>query len=409
VVCILAARHPAGANVRCTHVTIPQAAETLAVVLSRPAWLWGCEMGANECGVVGGNEAVHSLLARELGTEPRLLGMDLLRLALERARTARDAVGVCAALLEAHGQGGACSDDGDGWTYENGFLFADATEAFVLETAGVRHWASERVPPGRYRNISNGFSIRTELFACSAQIQQLCKAKGWWGGTSPFDWKAAVAVGGRAHARLELAGRERSGNAFLAQASSLAAAGELGAEDAVSWLGWMAGVLRDEESGICFRDVDGFCSTGSQISWLPPPTPPGAGAAGAAGAVAVRSPAAVASHLFTASSDPVLSAYKRFAFGSSRSHGPSDHGSRALWQCHRERALAAQHGDGDEAPAGEVRTRLREIEAQAMRESAAVAAAGVADGGPTSDNDDRPGAAFERAIRAELELLRRAV
>ena len=55
-----------------------------------------------------------------------------------------------------YGQGGPCSDDGDGWTYENGYLFADATEAFVVETAGVHRWAAERVEPGSARNISNG-------------------------------------------------------------------------------------------------------------------------------------------------------------------------------------------------------------------------------------------------------------
>ena len=61
VVVFPAATHAAGATVRCTHIAIPQASSTLAVVLSRPAWLWGCEMGANECGVVGGNEAVSTL------------------------------------------------------------------------------------------------------------------------------------------------------------------------------------------------------------------------------------------------------------------------------------------------------------------------------------------------------------
>ena len=110
-----AQKHESSATVKCTHVVIPQAASTLAVALSKPAWMWGCEMGANENGVVGGNEAINSQLYHELGSEHRLLGMDLLRLALERGRTAREAVRVCTGLLEEHGQGGPCAED-DEWT-----------------------------------------------------------------------------------------------------------------------------------------------------------------------------------------------------------------------------------------------------------------------------------------------------
>jgi len=175
VVYFPAAKHIPRSNVRCTHISIQQVKTTLAVILSRPAWMWGCEMGANELGVVGGNEAVSSLLAEEIGTEPRLLGMDLLRLALERGRTANEAAKVVCDLLEAHGQGGNCinnQDDGEFWTYENGFLFADAHEAFVVETAGINHWAIERISPGKKRNISNGLSIRL-VDSCDAKIQEV--------------------------------------------------------------------------------------------------------------------------------------------------------------------------------------------------------------------------------------------
>ncbi len=127
---------------------------TNAVLLSQPWWMWGAEMGANEHGVVIGNEAVFT--NQPLG-EPALLGMDLLRLALERAATAHDAVGVIVDLLERHGQGGPCSHEKPGFSYHNSFLVADPSGAIVLETAGS-HWAVEHVT-GRGRSISNGLTI----------------------------------------------------------------------------------------------------------------------------------------------------------------------------------------------------------------------------------------------------------
>ena len=151
---IPAADHDEGELVRCTWIDIAQEHHTHAVLLSRPWWMWGAEIGANEHGVVIGNEAVFTTAAQGA---PALLGMDLLRLALERACSADEAAGVIVQLLERHGQGGACSDENPDFTYHNSFLIADPQGAIVLETAG-RDWASE-VVSGRGRSISNGLTI----------------------------------------------------------------------------------------------------------------------------------------------------------------------------------------------------------------------------------------------------------
>jgi hypothetical protein len=89
--------------------------------------------------------------------EKALLGMDLVRLALERSRTAREAVEVIVGLLERHGQGGPCSYEHPRFTYDNSFLVVDPGGAVVVETAG-RAWATEEVR-GRARTISNGLTI----------------------------------------------------------------------------------------------------------------------------------------------------------------------------------------------------------------------------------------------------------
>lgn len=147
-------RRPESPTLHCTWIDIPQAAETNAVLLSRPFWMWGAEMGANEAGVVVGNEAVFT---DQPYAPSGLTGMDLLRLALERAATAAEAVEVIIRLLEQHGQGGGCGHEHRRFTYHNSFLAADPGGAYVLETAG-RLYEVEHVTSG-VRSISNGLTI----------------------------------------------------------------------------------------------------------------------------------------------------------------------------------------------------------------------------------------------------------
>ncbi|MHA1621550.1 MAG: C69 family dipeptidase [Candidatus Heimdallarchaeaceae archaeon] len=149
-------KHEANAKVKCTYITIPQAKETYDVLLLKPFWMFGCEMGSNEFGVTMGNEAVYS---KEPIRDTGLLGMDLMRLALERSKTAKGAIEIITNLLEKHGQGGQCTYNFKGRDYHNSFIIADTKEAWVLETAD-RFWIAEKVKG--IRTISNILSIGRE-------------------------------------------------------------------------------------------------------------------------------------------------------------------------------------------------------------------------------------------------------
>jgi len=173
LVSLPAADHPTGAKLRCQYIQIEQVPHTHAFLGSRPHWLWGCEHGVNEHGVAVGN---HTIYTRDPVAETGLQGMDLVRLALERAVSAREAVGVMAALIERHGQGGSGFADLV-WPYHNSFIAADASEAWLLE-ASAGNWASKRLDPGG--SASNHVTIGTDWDALSSGCVAHAVASGWW-------------------------------------------------------------------------------------------------------------------------------------------------------------------------------------------------------------------------------------
>jgi len=173
IVVIPAADHAPSSRVQCTYIEIPQVAHTHRVLLCKPFWIWGAEMGANEHGVVIGNEAVFTKIP--YAKTPGLIGMDFLRLALERAQTARAALDVITALLAQYGQSGNCGYQHATY-YHNGFLIADPHNAWVLETAD-KHWAAERVQD--IRTISNGLTIGNQFDLASPDLVKYAVARGW--------------------------------------------------------------------------------------------------------------------------------------------------------------------------------------------------------------------------------------
>lgn len=154
VVALPAGKHLHKESLRCTYITIPEADSTYAVVLSKPFWLWGAEMGANEKGVVIGNEALFTKVKPE--KTPGLIGMDLLRLALERGADAAEAAAVIIDLLKKYGQAGPCGYRDKKFTYMNSFIIMDRHTILKLETAG-RDYALKK--DNRRAAISNGITI----------------------------------------------------------------------------------------------------------------------------------------------------------------------------------------------------------------------------------------------------------
>ncbi len=160
-------------KVQCTYISVPQVKETRAVLLSRPFWMWGAEMGTNEKGVVIGNEAVFSWVpVKKKGV---LTGMDMIRLALERSDNAESALEQLLALQHDHGQGGIGGYRDKTMAYHNSFLIADPAEAWVLEMVG-HLWAARKVK--EHYAISNGLTLGEEYDRAHPEIISFARKHG---------------------------------------------------------------------------------------------------------------------------------------------------------------------------------------------------------------------------------------
>ena len=157
-------RASAGCTLRTQYLSIGDTGAH-ATFLSCPTWLWGAEHGVNEHGVAIGNERV-STTHDARGATPALIGMDLVRLGLERARSAAEAVDVMTGLLETYGQGGI-ADVAHNDAYDSSFLVADPAHTFVLETAGS-DYAVAPFPAGTA--ISNRISLGAEWTSASGSL-----------------------------------------------------------------------------------------------------------------------------------------------------------------------------------------------------------------------------------------------
>ncbi|KAM9077059.1 secernin-1 isoform 2-T4 [Megaptera novaeangliae] len=246
IVYFSAADHEPESKAECTYISIDQVPRTHAIVISRPAWLWGAEMGANEHGVCVANEATN---ARGPAAETEaLLGMDLVRLGLERGATAKEALDVIVALLEEHGQGGNYYEDANSYhSFQSAYLIVDSGEAWVLETVG-KYWAAERITEG-VKCICNQLSLTTKIDAEHPELRSYAQSQGWWTGEDEFNFSEVFSP---ADDHLACS----SGKDSLEKQ-----------EESIT-VQTMIDILRDKASGVCI-DSESFLTTASVVSVLP--------------------------------------------------------------------------------------------------------------------------------------------
>ena len=103
----------------------------------------------------------------------------MLRLALERAKTAHEAMHVIIELMEHTGRVEVANMPGQ-WdgntTYHNSFIIADPGEAWVLETAG-KYWVAKKVDD--VWAISNVYTIESEFDEAHPRLVDHAIEQGW--------------------------------------------------------------------------------------------------------------------------------------------------------------------------------------------------------------------------------------
>lgn len=170
---------PRGGTLRTQYLEVPDGGAA-ALLGSRPGWLWGFEHGVNEHRVAIGNEKVVTVDDPYAAPEG-LIGMDMVRLGLERGRTADEALEAITSLLERHGQGGICNNIVRE-PYFSSFLITDPNGGWVLETSG-RTWAARPVQSSAA--ISNRLTIRKDWARASKDVPAGADFDAWRNPAAP--------------------------------------------------------------------------------------------------------------------------------------------------------------------------------------------------------------------------------
>jgi secernin len=225
--------HAPDERLRATLVELPQARQTCAVLGARPPASWGYCHGINLHGVAAGCTRLRTRLRLDA---PGLTGPDLVRLALERGPTARQALEAVTALVARHGQGAypGCDDEhGE----DAAVLIADGHEAFLVEASGTA-WVYQEV--GAVRAASDVCTVRQDWDAIAPGLAGRVIERGWWPEDgSKLDFAGTLGAGAdtdsalRRWAQATLLLEEQSGHIDIAFLRRVLADHYDGAEDEV--------------------------------------------------------------------------------------------------------------------------------------------------------------------------------
>ena len=160
-----AATHPKDSLYKAAYIDIPEVEQTYKFIGSRSAGRWGYGMGINEYQVsVSDNDAPSR---DELGFTASLHDNDLIRLVLERAKTAREGVDIVAGLVSQFGQA---------W---NGIMFeiGDPNELWVVEVTGKR-WVAKQYNDTAVAR-SNQYQIEDDYDLAAPDLVSFAVSQGW--------------------------------------------------------------------------------------------------------------------------------------------------------------------------------------------------------------------------------------